>query len=161
MYIGTTRFNNITWQELQHYKEKEKISGAIYGFPIRLKETISLKKNLFIIEMNNDENEIMGVGIIVNWLDLRKPRRIYKDRNYNRYIYKGTPYMSRYDMIKYGDQERVDFIDNLLFKGSGHLKRGQSVTEITKVKKYQFYQRFQENMVDYLLTIFQNKYVNK
>ena len=161
MYIGTTRFNNTTWQELIKYKESEKIKGCIYGFPLRLTHHIPVKGHIFILEMNNEENKIMGVGIIENWIDTRKYRRIYRERNYNRYIYRGCAYMSRDEMIQLGGVDKVNFIDYMLFKGYDHLKRGQSVTEVSFIKKHSFKERFSENMVDYLLSIFQNKYVNK
>ena len=60
MYIGTTRFNNLTWQELIKYKETEKIKGCIYGFPLRLTEHIPVKAHIFIVEMNNEENKIFN-----------------------------------------------------------------------------------------------------
>lgn len=163
MYIGTTRFNNNTWEELQIFKNEHNISDCIYGFPVRLPDKISLKKNIFIIEMNNDTNKIMGIGIIKNWLYTR-PCRIYRDRNYNRYIYRGKPYITRKEMLQLHNNDgkkMVECLENLLFKGYQHLKRGQSVTEFTDIKKYYFEKTTSENMTQYLLTMFEKKYVIK
>ena len=113
--------------------------------------------------MNNDTNKIMGIGIIKNWLYTRQCR-IYRDRNYNRYIYRGKPYITREEMLQLHNndgEKMVECLEKLLFKGYQHLKRGQSVTEFTDIKKYYFEQTTSQNMTQYLLTMFEKKYVIK
>ena len=41
---------------------------------------------IFIIEMNNDTNKIVGIGIITNKLDSRKRCRIYNNPNHTNQI---------------------------------------------------------------------------
>jgi hypothetical protein len=119
--LACTRFNNKTWQEYQdwlntHQQSYEQIYQrplkCIYGSP----REISHKKfppqaNILVIEMNNDENKIMGIGEIQNQTasETYKPvaggappppfRKIFSDRNYTRYIYIGnTRYASREEL---------------------------------------------------------------
>jgi hypothetical protein len=74
--LACTRFNNHTWQEYQtwlsaYQQSYEQIYQrplkCIYGAP----REISHKKfppqaKILVIEMNNDENKIMGIGEIIN-----------------------------------------------------------------------------------------------
>lgn len=119
--LACTRFNNHTWQEYQtwlsaYQQSYEQIYQrplkCIYGAP----REISHKKfppqaKILVIEMNNDENKIMGIGEIINQTanEPYKPvaggappppfRKIFSDRNYTRYIYIGnTRYASREEL---------------------------------------------------------------
>jgi len=123
--LACTRFNNKTWQEYQtwlsaYQQSYEQIYQrplkCIYGAP----REISHKKfppqaKILVIEMNNDENKIMGIGEIINQTaseayrsNNNKPQttaaarvkfNIFSDRNYTRYIYIGnTRYASREEL---------------------------------------------------------------
>ena len=74
--IACTRFNNKTWQEREQwlatnqtryeqiYKRPLK---CIYGSPREISHTkIPPEKTILVIEMNNDENKIIGIGEIKN-----------------------------------------------------------------------------------------------
>ena len=56
---------------------------------------------------------------------LRKRHIIYNSMNYNRYSYLGK----RKDRSCF-DEEIMNIIDNYLFKGSTHQKRGQGIQRI-------------------------------
>jgi hypothetical protein len=129
-----TRFNNTTWKELTDYKQKHGITGAIYGTPCRIIETIPLKAKLIVLEMNNDTNTIMGVGIIHNLIRMDKYHAIYSSGNFNRFTYTGKHYISASDFTR----EQVTLIEKMelcVFKGKGHLKRGQGIQTIPN-KRY-------------------------
>ena len=87
--ITTTRFNNETFQQNKNYVNKTGIRGCIYGTPMKMKSNIPMETTVYVIEMNNEKNKIEGIGVINNRLILDKTYRIYKDMDYNRYIYKG------------------------------------------------------------------------
>ncbi len=87
--IATTRFNDETYLEHINYKKRIEHTGALYGSPMKIKEQIPLDSCIYVIEMNNSKNKIEGIGMIVNNIILDKNYRIYKERDYNRYIYKG------------------------------------------------------------------------
>jgi len=118
--IACTRFNNKTWQEYQtwlsaYQQSYEQIYQrplkCIYGAPREIShKKIPPQAKILVIEMNNDENKIMGIGEIINQTasEPYKPavggrippfRKIFSDRNYTRYIYIGnTRYASREEL---------------------------------------------------------------
>ena len=68
--IGVARFDNTTWLENKNYREASKYP-CIYGFDKKISETVPYGRSVFVIEMNNSTNEIMGIGKIKNILNLR------------------------------------------------------------------------------------------
>ena len=82
--LACTRFNNKTWQEYQDWKTKNQSNyeqiyqrplKCIYGSP----REMSHKKmpphvKILVIEMNNDENQIKGIGVIQN----QTAREVYR-----------------------------------------------------------------------------------
>ena len=65
-YIATTRFNNATWNENTRWKQTNNWDGCIYNSPTELPINIPYQALVFVLEMNNDTNQIMGVGLIRN-----------------------------------------------------------------------------------------------
>ena len=126
--IATTRFNNGSFIENERWRDRNGWKGCVYGTPIKIKECVAPNSYIFVIEMNNDENKIMGVGLIKNSLSMPS-KRIYSAGNYNRYTYKGKLRISRSDVE--GDYEKVlCILEQLVFKGSRHMKRGQGITVV-------------------------------
>jgi hypothetical protein len=85
---------------------------------------------VFIVEMNNEKNNIEGIGLVRNRPYLDKYYNIYKDGNYNRFIYKSNYYIDREKLIRY-DEALVKLLEYILFKEKSHLKRGSGFTTIT------------------------------
>ena len=86
---------------------------------------------MFILEMNNDHpNQIVGIGLIKNH-SYRQKRYAYihSISRYNRYTYKGD---FRLDVDDMSDAEKqvVRKLEDIVFKGKGHLKRGQGIIMI-------------------------------
>ena len=124
-----TRFNNTTWNELCDYKKKNDIHGAFYGVPRRVAPTIPLKAQLIVLEMNNDTNTIMGVGLIKNFIKMDKVHPIYTWGNYHRFTYCGKRRIARCDFTR-EEQELIEKMEEKVFKGKGHLKRGQGIQKV-------------------------------
>lgn len=105
-----------------------KLDYCIYNTPVKIKDSVKYNIPLFVIEMNNDENIIMGIGFIHN-ITFNKKYNIYKCGNYNRYSYKGE---YRIDRLLFNEREivNIDILETLLFKGCTHSKRGQGITII-------------------------------
>lgn len=131
--IMLTRFNNDTWEQLQNYREKHEIRGAIYGVPLRMSETVPLKSNVFVMEANIQTNKIMGVSIIHNFIKMDKRHKIYEEQNYNRYIYTGKRYIPRCNFTR-EEMVLIEKMERLIFKGKGHLKRGQGIQHLPFVR---------------------------
>jgi len=77
-------------------------------------------------EMNNDTNQIEGIGIVKNF-PLKCEDfgvKIYNNDYYNSYIYHGKFHISRKEIFKKNGCKLLMYLENMVFKGSGHLKRG-------------------------------------
>lgn len=123
-----TRFNNKTWEENCRWREKNNFQGCIYNSPVYIKDDIPLQIPLFVIEMNNETNKIEGIGKIINYVHTDRKYKVYSDSNYNRYTYHGKVRINR-EMIK--NIEKLEKLEARLFKGKGHLKRGQGILNVS------------------------------
>ena len=126
--IVTIRYNNQTWEANKNYRLKKKLK-CIYGSPFGLTERIELNSPIFVIEMNNELNEIMGIGLIKNLPITDKIYKIQEDRNYNRYVYIGEYHISR-EILENYNPFLIYALDEILFKGKTHSKRGSGLTKI-------------------------------
>lgn len=125
----TTRFNENTWKENKKYRIKHNFA-CIYGSPCKISEDILFNSFLFVIEMNNDTNQIEGIGLIKNMTINDKYYKIYSVGNYNRYVYIGNYYLDRESIYDY-NFALVLLLEILLFKGKNHLKRGSGFTTLS------------------------------
>ena len=125
-FIGTTRFNDSTYEENRKWRTKHNHKGCIYALNKRIPESIPADSLIYVLEMNNDQNKIMGIGLIRNNRDKRQRIRIYHDNPYyNRYVYHSNQRIDAKD-VKY--QKLLKVLERLVFKGSRHMKRGQGIT---------------------------------
>ena len=85
-YIGSTRFNNNTYQANCDYRKKNDMP-VIYGTNIKIQSKYDQGSILFVIEMNNDENRIEGIGLIRNTLVADKRHNIYENSDYKIDVY--------------------------------------------------------------------------
>jgi len=131
--LFTTRFNNDTHFEFTEYLRK-KNKGCIYSTPIQIANKIPLDKLLFVLEMNNSENRIMGIGIVKNHPHIKK-YHIFSDHKYNRYNYVGSYRISRESMNE-RENEVINALEYFCFKGPTHLKRQQGLTKFPTVLLY-------------------------
>ena len=123
-YLMTSRFTTATWAENRKYLEKTPFKSG-YCSPVPVSEKIPLDFNLGVIEMNNDSNRIIGIGLVKN--KLYPKMHIYEHGNYNRHSYVGNRRIDRSEM----DEEEgrlMELLEKYCFKGRCHLKRGQGLT---------------------------------
>ncbi len=126
-YIATTRFTNYTYNENLEWRERFKWKGCVYGLNKKMPLTIPHLAMVYVIEMNNDQNKIMGIGLVRNYINPKYKICIYKsDTNYNRYIYNSAYRKDRGEINK----KMLEALELILFKGYGHYKRGQGITAI-------------------------------
>ena len=129
-YIACTRFNNTTYEENTNFRHKHK-ETAIYGTTLKIRNIYNLGTLIFIVEMNNEQNKIEGIGLIKNMLVCDKRYKIYDNDEYNRYIYKGKYWLSR-TQINNVNEKITEIFENILFKGRSHLKCRMGITIITE-----------------------------
>ena len=167
--IYTTRFNSETFME--NYIVKKKIwnwdhssIGSLYSTTNTMPVSAPKDKYLFILDMNNQLNRIMGIGFIKNCLAKNQDIRVYKNPCFNNYIYKSIFYLPLINMNSF--QTDKDFVpewnkwvqdewktflfqefEHVLFYGKSNLKRGGSFTGFTRKK-------LKHKHIRFLLTLF-------
>lgn len=133
--IYTTRFTSDTYYQNMRFKDSIGWNGALYStmltFPVNTPD-----KLLFVIDMNNTTNKIVGIGLVRNVLAKNQDVNIYANPGFNNYVYKSTyyiPLMHLYcDGEGKGDDENLwlkyieDEFESRLFYGKSHSKRGGS-----------------------------------
>ena len=62
--IGTVRFNSDTWVENKLWRSENNWNGCVYGLDKQIPDKVPYGSSIYIIEMNNTTNQIMGIGKI-------------------------------------------------------------------------------------------------
>ena len=153
LYIATTRFNNSTWQQNKAWRERNEWCGCIYGSPTLIKDTIPIGMSIAILEMHNDCNTIMGIGIISNNIEKESKYSLYEWGNYNRFIYKSIYRIDR-DECSEEELKIIRILEVLVFKGSRHLKRGHGITVLPNWISKNKHINFEERLRNMFLTRF-------
>jgi hypothetical protein len=126
--VVTTRFNNETRDANYAYRLKKGFA-CMYCEPLELSTKIPYNTPIFVIEMNNSTNKIEGIGFIKNKPEITKYYKVHEDSNTNRFTYIGKYFMSR-ELIDEHDPLLVYILEEMLFKGYTHSKRGRGLTLI-------------------------------
>ena len=144
--IYTTRFTSDTYYQNVRYKQNIEWDGSLYStmltFPVNTPD-----KLLFVLDMNNTTNKIVGIGLVRNVLAKDQDINIYSNPSFNNYIYKSTYYIPLMQMgmgpgtgmgtgmelekeTGDDDEDWKKFIEEefeaKLFYGKSHSKRGGS-----------------------------------
>lgn len=151
-FILTSRFNLETWEENKMYRKKKNIK-CIYCAPDPISLKIPLETELYVLEMNNTENRIMGIGLIKNHPIVSK-YRVYNTFNYNRYVYVGKTRIDRSEMDDYEEQIMRAF-DILCFTGNKHMKRGQGLKCFPIEMIYKILKCI--DLIDFIKTMFKKR----
>jgi hypothetical protein len=126
LFLMTSRFNTATREENKRFRERKNWNhGCLYCTPEPISEKIPFYSKIVVLEMDNDQNKIFGVGFLVN-KPLVNRYNIYANQNYNRYNYIGKYRITR-DELTAEEEEVFAALDVLCFKGNTHMKRGQGL----------------------------------
>ena len=128
-YLMTIRYGNETHREMKAYCEKNSARAikCTYGCPKAISDCVIRDSIMMVLEMNNDENRIEGIGMVRNTAQEKRGMSIHDDGNLNRFIYMGTKRIDRSEMT--ADEELVvAAFDIICFKGYNHQKRGHGIT---------------------------------
>ena len=140
--ICTARFNNKTFQENLQWKQKKNkpTHCCVYGSPSMLKQSIKLNEWVIVLEMHNDINKIIGLGLMRN-IPI-KNNKIYSCGNYNRYTYEGKirvdlsmnhdDNLAHVEAFVLTEEERIviRMLELSLFYGQTHSKRAKGICEL-------------------------------
>ncbi|ADX06185.1 hypothetical protein 162285360 [Organic Lake phycodnavirus 1] len=128
--ILTTRFTDETFVENERWRTSNDYKGCMYLLKSKISDHLDFNKPYFVLEMNNSINKIMGIGIIS--IKHNRPHdKIYSNKYYNRYMYKGSIRVPVFQDDTYcvdRVDELIELFEDPLFRGKGHMKRGQSMT---------------------------------
>lgn len=173
--ILSTRFSTHTYLELYRYKGNHQAkyqNNSLYCVKtIMAREIIKMNKYLFVLEMNNTINKIMGIGMIRSNLSKEQNLNIYSDLEFNKYVYRSLYHVqlieptiiNSYSVSSLNKKKNIniyceniptEFIDLMedeiipkCFFGKGHIKRGGGFTR--------FPMRFQQpELLEKLLKLF-------
>ena len=162
IHIMTTRFTNETWNENREYcmKHKDQLSCA-YGVPLQANNNFTREDIMLVLEMNNEENKIMGIGMVKNQPVIRnKMYNIYTNPNYNRYVYLGK---NRIDRSELNEEEEniLQVFDILCFTGKRHQKRLSGLKAFPIDMLYRMSKRAIElgktDLVDFMINMFKER----
>jgi hypothetical protein len=125
VFLLTSRFNNKTIEENKKFRDMNWPNGCVYCTPEKVSQSIPIQSKLLVIEMNNDTNQIIGIGLCFN-KPFSERYTVYQDNNFNRFNYIGKYRISRTDM---NTEEEAVFkaLDILCFTGNYHMKRGHGL----------------------------------
>jgi hypothetical protein len=160
VFLLTSRFNTKTLEENKRFRENAGWpQGCVYCSPEKVSQSIPIQSKLFVLEMNNDTNQIVGVGLCMNTF-FSERYMVYEENNFNRFNYIGKYRISRTDM---NPEEEAVFkaLDILCFTGNYHMKRGhglkqfpikllfnsEKVLNITEYIEKMFTKRFQKKNI--------------
>lgn len=158
MQICVTRFDNKTLNENIKWRKNNNHTGCIYGTPVKITETILPNTLIIVLEMNNSNNSIEGIGIIKNSIEKadKKNFKIYKDNNYNRFIYKSNLRIDKKNLKSNYEKKILELLEKLLFTTKNHFKRGQGIQKIPK-----FIEKFDKiNFRAILINIYIKRFVD-
>ena len=140
--ICTARFNKTTLNENVEWKKKtNKSTYCVYGAPSALKQTVKKDEWVIVLEMHNDINRIIGLGLVRN--APLKYNKVYSCGNYNRYTYEGKIRLDLSNMNSDNlenveeafiltEEERIviRMLELSLFYGQTHSKRAKGICEL-------------------------------
>jgi hypothetical protein len=144
--VMATRFNATTFAEFQTHLARRR--PAFYNTPCPITRTrVPSSPNvvLYVLEMHNDANVLMGVGLVRNEPTISPPP-VYRDRRYNFYGYpierrlafraadeRGRPAADLDPRLDGPQRELIASLEATLFRGKTHAKRGRGITQIMGV----------------------------
>ena len=129
-----TRLSDETYNENEVWKDNHGFTfkKRFYNTSIKIKEAIPSNTPILIIEMNITKNKIIAFGLIKNICQQWR-YNIYSDDYYNRYTYVTSKFIFVEELSREYKSE-LEELENSLFKGKGHLKRGFGIQQCPKKK---------------------------
>ena len=153
-YILTSRFSNSTWSENIKYREKKGEFKCVYCSPYNVSQSIKPNSIMFVLEMNNDTNKILGIGMVRNKVKRPYKYNVYHNMKYNRFNYMGSYRIDRSD-CNVEEMMLFKYFDNVCFRGNKHMKRGQGLTLFPMSTIYDWKEKL--DLVDYIRSMFKKR----
>ena len=132
--ICVTRLSDETYNENEHWKDCRGLTfkKRFYNTSIKVSNKIPNGYEILIIEMNITKNKVIAFGLIKNICQQWR-YKIYSDDYYNRYTYITSKFIFAQEISREYILE-LEELENNIFKGKGHLKRGFGIQQCPKKK---------------------------
>lgn len=130
-YLVTTRFNNETYAQNRRFCAKYKYK-SLYSNPHPLPASIPMDATVYVIEMNNTIDKIVGIGKFKNRLKYNV-YNIYETEFYNQNHFVGEDRIGS-EEFQEKDKAFIQSLEQQLFFGRGHLKRGHRMLSFPHAK---------------------------
>ena len=157
VYIMTTRFNNSNCKTNREYIRMKDNMKCIYCSPYQIAREIPLESKIFVLEMNNDTNKIMGIGMIRNHHHNYKYSVYDTNKSYHRFTYVGHYHIRRQDM-SVEENVLLQYLDRKCFYGNHHLKRGRGLTQLPCSLQYDLIHKMNFDTTQFIKTMFQKRF---
>ena len=167
-HIMTTRFTDTTYRRNAYYRNYPTIANqgikCIYGSQFTI-NTVPHGHMMYMLEMNNTTNKIMGIGKVRN-VPRHKEYKLYQkvERNkegyrfdFNLYSYPGEERIDC-EIMDEEDLEVIRVLEMVCFTGRTHLKRSLHITRFPVRILFQLHQEY--NIHDKIHAMFE-KYQQK
>lgn len=129
--ILTDRYNSVTYNQNIECRIRCECE-CLYGSPKPKIKNVEIGSPIYIIEMNNTDDKIEGIGYIYNE-HVMNPPEIYLDVKYsewNQYVYQGEYHITREEFNNLFPKILVK-LENKLFKGKSNQKRGKGFIQLS------------------------------
>ena len=153
--LATTRFNSTTWAENCEMRKRNPNVKCIYGTPRQITEKIATDSTIFVLEMNNDLDIIMGIGLVRNH-SITGKYAVYSTGNYNRHVYAGKTRIDREEMSA-EEMIILKLIEAMCFRGINHSKRGQGILAFPMKLQYRCFVLGDINLTNYVRDMFKKR----
>lgn len=158
IYILTTRYNEKTLSANRSFLESSAKYKCIYSSPAEISSGVPPGSKCVVLEMNNDTNRIIGLGLIEK-RECKKKLGVQEWGYYNRVHYSGYFHIDRREIDSCSSPSGDSLVDSsnpvdslresvvmklldlLCFKGSGHLKRGKGLTMFPVSHLYSYFEK--------------------
>ena len=123
-----------TWTESETLRKLYPDVACLYGANRALKNSTPRDEKIMVLEMHNERNEIMGVGLLAGTEEAHRSDAAalyYKKRlpYFACHVYRGIRRIDRSEMCA-DDLAVVEILEDLLFRGKRHSKLLAGITEL-------------------------------
>lgn len=165
-FLATTRFNDATWRENQAFVKKSVEDGTLstkvqclYPCSVAIGESVPMSANVFVLEMNNDTNLVMGIGLIKNTMPAFHKYTVYSEDKYNTYVYQGAYHIPR-ENLNDDELKVLRLLEHCCFKGKRHQKRMQGIKVFPHDMLYDCYKDGGQDLVQEIAGMFKHRFMS-
>jgi hypothetical protein len=141
--VMVTHFDHTTWAEFERQFAEGYGRVQYYNSPSLITRTrVPSTDNvvIYVLEMRNDINRLMGVGMILN-TPVPSPPRVYRNNRYNRVGYRILERVSLPSLCPDLNPSFIESLERTLFHGKSHCKRGKGIHQVGPVSHVEEYIR--------------------